>query len=424
MTSTKSTMIKAAVIGGGAAGLLCAGMLSQKGIDVTLFEKNSVLGRKLLITGKGRCNVTNNCPADEVIRNIPHNGRFLYAAVNAFSPQDVMDFFTSRGVELKTERGKRVFPQSDKAHDIQRALVSYCAGCNVIKSEVKDIIIADGEVKGVKTAEKDYFFDAVAVCTGGLSYPLTGSTGDGYRFAKKAGHTVIDPVPSLVPIECREACCEDMMGLSLKNVTLTLFDTLKNKRLYEEMGEMLFCHFGVSGPLVLSASAHIGRGDDERAGIKTGRYKLLIDLKPALDEQTLNNRILGDFEKYKNKNFANALGDLLPAKMIGAVVEKTGIAPFKKVNEITKGERMALIKTLKSFELTISGLRPIDEAIITSGGVKTAEIDPKTMQSRLVKGLYFAGEVIDADAYTGGFNLQIAFSTAYLCARGIAAQCL
>ncbi|MBQ9921669.1 MAG: NAD(P)/FAD-dependent oxidoreductase [Clostridia bacterium] len=411
-------MNRTAVIGAGAAGLLCAGMLAHSGADVTLFEKNAVMGKKLLITGKGRCNVTNDSTPDEVIKNVVRNGKFLYAALNAFTPADVMEFFEKRGVALKTERGKRVFPVSDKAQDIQRALVSYCDGCKKVKATVSRVITCDGAVTGVEADGRIYDFERVVVCTGGLSYPLTGSTGDGYRFASEAGHTVIEPTPSLVPMECREVCCSEMMGLSLKNVTLTLWDSAKNKKLFEEMGEMLFCHFGISGPLVLSASAHIGRNEKDREGIADGRYKIKIDLKPALSEEVLNNRILSDFEKYKNKNFANALGDLLPSKMIPAVIEKTDIPPIKKVNEITRAERMRLIAVLKNFELTLCGFRPIDEAIITSGGVKTSEIDPKTMQSKLTKGLFFAGEVMDVDAYTGGFNLQIAFSTAYLAAMG------
>ncbi len=412
-------MNRVAVIGGGAAGLFCAGTLKAGGADTVIFEKNTVMGKKLLITGKGRCNVTNDCTPDEVIKNVPRNGRFLYAAVNAFSPSDTMNFFRERGVELKTERGRRVFPVSDKAADIQHALVEYCRGCEIVRAAVEKIEIADSRVVGLYAGGKFYEFDSVVVCTGGLSYPATGSTGDGYRFAQAAGHEVIEPMASLVPLECREVCCGEMMGLSLKNVTLTLVDTEKNKRLFEEMGEMLFCHFGISGPLVLSASAHIGRSEKERAGLCDGRYRVIIDLKPALDEPTLDRRILSDFEKYKNKNFSNALCDLLPTKMIPAVVEKTEIPPFKKVNEIMRIERRRLISVLKGFELTVCGFRPIEEAIVTSGGVKTAQIDPKTMRSKPVDGLYFAGEVIDVDAYTGGFNLQIAFSTAYLAAMDI-----
>lgn len=410
-------MNRVAVIGGGAAGLFCAGQLKEAGADVVIFEKNAVMGKKLLITGKGRCNVTNDCTPDEAIKNVPRNGRFLYGALNAFTPEDTKNFFESRGVALKTERGRRVFPVSDKASDIQKALIEYCRGCEVVRATVEKIEISDGKIVGLYADKKFYAFENVVVCTGGLSYPATGSTGDGYKFAREAGHTVIEPMASLVPLECREACCADMMGLSLKNVALTLYDTEKSKKLFEEMGEMLFCHFGVSGPLVLSASAHIGRSDKERAGLSRGRYRVKIDLKPALDEETLNHRLLSDFEKYKNKNFSNALGDLLPAKMIPAVIEKTDISPFKKINEITRAERLKLVTVLKNFELTVCGFRPVTEAIITSGGVKTSEIDPKTMQSKLVEGLYFAGEVIDVDAYTGGFNLQIAFSTAYVAAK-------
>lgn len=423
MTSTKKTMNKAAVIGAGAAGMFCAGTLKSLNADVTIFEKNSVFGKKLLITGKGRCNVTNNCTPDEVIKNVPRGSKFLYSAVNSLTPADLMEFFEKRGVSLKTERGRRVFPVSDSARQIRDTLWDYCKGCKTVKSAVTDIKTENGRVTGLYADGKFYEFDKIVVCTGGLSYPATGSSGDGYSFAESAGHTVIEPMPSLVPMLCKEECCRDMMGLTLKNVTLTLWDSEKKKKLFEEMGEMLFTHFGITGPLVLSASAHIGRSEKERAGLESGRYKVKIDLKPALDQQVLGARVLSDFEKYKNKNFANALGDLLPSGIIPAVIEKTGIPPIKKVNEITRAERIKLIDVLKSFELTVCGFRPIDEAIVTSGGVKTSEIDPKTMQSKLISGLYFAGEVIDADAYTGGYNLHIAFSTAYLAAKSCAQPC-
>ncbi len=398
-----------AVIGGGAAGLMAAGVAYENGASVTVFEKNQKLGRKIAITGKGRCNVTNNCTETEFLNNVVTNPRFLYSADSAFSPSDVMDFFESRKVPLKTERGNRVFPVSDRAYDIVDALGAYASRCRIVHETVTDIAAESGEITGLYVKDRFYPFDAVIICTGGASYPLTGSTGDGYAFAEKLGHTVIEPRGALIPIETDDRY--DLSGLSLKNVTLNV--SLNGKKVYSELGEMLFTHFGVSGPLVLTASSlmkHTPIND----------YQMSIDLKPALDLAALDKRIISDFEKYKNKNFGNALGDLLPIKMIPLVIGMSGISEYKKVYEITKEERLKLASVLKEFPITPVSFRPIEEAIITSGGISVKEINPKTMESKLVSGLYFAGEVIDVDAFTGGFNLQIAFSTGR--AAGIAAS--
>ena len=389
-----------AVIGGGAAGLMAAGVAYENGASVTVFEKNQKLGRKIAITGKGRCNVTNNCSETEFLNNVVTNPRFLYSAVSAFSPSDVMDFFESRKVPLKTERGNRVFPVSDRAYDIVDALGAYASRCKIVHEAVTDIAAENGEITGVYVKDRFYPFDAVIICTGGASYPLTGSTGDGYAFAEKLGHTVVEPRGALIPIETDDRY--ELAGLSLKNVTLNV--SLNGKKVYSELGEMLFTHFGVSGPLVLTASSLM-----KHSPLKD--YRMSIDLKPALDLSALDKRILSDFEKYRNKNFGNALGDLLPIKMIPLVIGMSGISEYKKVYEITKEERLKLASVLKEFPITPVSFRPIEEAIITSGGISVREINPKTMESKLVSGLYFAGEVIDVDAFTGGFNLQIAFST-------------
>ncbi len=379
------------------------------GKSTLLLEKMNRCGRKISITGKGRCNVTNNCTSDDFFANIPTNPRFLYSAYAGFNSQDCMDFFERLGVPLKTERGNRVFPVSDKAEDIVRALEQGCEdyGVNRIFSKVTEIITEDGAVKGVKCGSRTYFAPSVLIATGGKSYPGTGSDGDGYRFAEELGHTVTDIKPSLVPIESDDEYCREMMGLSLKNVVLTLKDTVKNKVVFSEMGEMLFTHFGVSGPLVLSASSHIPQ-------VESGRYIFYIDLKPALDEKKLDERILRDFKEIPNRIFANSLSKLLPSKMIPTVVELSGIDGEKQVNSVTKQERQRLVSLLKAFPVHIRSFRPIAEAIVTSGGVKVSEVSPKTMESKLVKGLYFAGEILDVDGYTGGFNLQIAFSTGCL----------
>ena len=406
-----------AVIGGGAAGLLAAGFAAQSGARVLLFEKNAKVGRKLYITGKGRCNVLNDCDVQTVLANVPRNPRFLYSALGAFGPQEAKAFFEGLGVPLKTERGNRVFPVSDRAADVIDALLRFVkdAGVRIVHEGVTDLLSSDDVVSGVWTGPhtgegKRWEADCVILATGGASYPLTGSTGDGYRFAEAVGHTVAPPRPSLVPLVEAGGVCKSLMGLSLRNVGLTVFEN--NKKIYHDLGEMLFTHFGVSGPLVLSASAHMRRFG-ERA------YRLEIDLKPGLDEAQLDRRLLSDFEKYQNSDFCNALGDLLPRKLIPAVIATCGVDPHCKVNSVTKEQRRALLDTLKAFCIEIAGTRPIAEAIVTSGGVSVKEVDPKTMESKKMPGLYFAGEVLDVDAYTGGFNLQIAWSTGR--AAGLAA---
>lgn len=401
---------KVIVIGAGAAGMMCAGNAALCGGDVIIIEKNSRVGRKVMITGKGRCNVTNNCDSSAFIANVPTNGRFLYSAINSFSTQDTMDFFERNGVPLKTERGNRVFPVSDKAADIVDALHRFIdqSTCKLINDEAAALLVKDGAVYGVKTASGGkYYCDSVVIATGGKSYPLTGSTGTGYLLAKQAGHTIVEPKPSLVPIVSSDTWCKELQGLSLRNVSLTVRSKESHKEIYKDFGEMLFTHFGVSGPIILSASAHL-------AHKQADNYYLSVDLKPALTEKQLDARILRDFEMFINKDIQNSLNKLLPSKIIPTVIRKSGIPFETKCNSVTKEQRCALANAIKNFTINIKGFRPIEEAIVTSGGVSTKEINPKTMESKLCKGLYFAGEVIDADAYTGGFNLQIAFSTGYL----------
>ena len=397
-----------AVIGGGPAGMMGAIYASQNGALVTLFEKNDRLGKKLAITGKGRCNVTNDCENQEFLKNVISNPKFLYASISNFDTSDTKAFFENAGVPLKTERGRRVFPVSDKAIDIVMALKKTMLdyGVTVKNEKVLEIKADCGEVTGIKTSRGEYSFDAVILATGGASYTGTGSDGDGFRFAKELGHEIVPLVPSLVPLETTEDVSE-IMGVSLKNVVLKIRNNENGKIVFEELGEMLFTHFGLTGPLVLSASCHM-------QGMKRAKYSALIDFKPALDRQTLDNRILSDFSKQLNKDFQNSLGSLLPSKIIPFMVRKSGIDPQAKVNSITKEQRTSLVDTLKSLTLEIYGFRPLNEAIVTQGGVKTNEINPSTMESKIVKGLYFAGEVIDVDAYTGGYNLQIAFSTGAL----------
>ncbi len=400
---------KVAIIGGGAAGLMAAYAAAKNGNDVTIFERNPRPARKVMITGKGRCNVTNNCDLETFLANTPHGSRFMYSAFSAFSSQDTMDFFEKQGVPLKTERGNRVFPQSDKAVDIVDALVSAVskAGAKFVNARVSSIGDIKGRVNSVTLENgKEFLFDKVVLATGGMSYPVTGSTGDGYRFAEALGHTVTELRPSLVPIMTKESFCSKLCGLSLKNVKISLFLEGKKKPVFSELGEMMFTDFGITGPLVLSASAYIDKDPQ--------LYTVKIDLKPALDADTLDKRILRDFSAEPNKDFINSLDELLPKRLISVVVHNTGIDPRKKVNSITREDRQRLIKELKELTLHVSRLRPIEEAVITSGGVKLKEIDPTTMQSKLVEGLYFAGEVIDVDCFTGGFNLQVAFSTGYL----------
>lgn len=400
------------VIGGGASGMMCSAVAAERGLDVILLEPNKILGRKLRITGKGRCNVTNNCDIKEFLTNIPGDGRFLYSALNRLSPRDTMELFEGLGLKLKTERGNRVFPVSDNANDVAGALQRYMhrSGVRIERCSAKHILTENSAVVGVQTDEGVIDCRATVICTGGLSYPLTGSKGAGYKMAQELGHTVTERRPSLVPLESDDEYCAQMQGFSLRNVTLSAFED--GKLIYKEFGEMLFTHFGVSGPLVLSASSHMRNFDK-------ANYTLSIDLKPALDEKKLDARLLRDFEKYANRDFANSLGDLAGKAMIPVLIELSGIPADTKVNSITREQRHALLTLFKNFPVSISGPRPIDEAIVTSGGVSTKEINPRTMESKLISGLHFAGEVMDLDAYTGGFNLQIAWSTAYTAANSL-----
>ena len=394
---------KVIVVGGGAAGMMAAGMAAKAGANVILYEKNDMLGKKLAITGKGRCNVTNDCSWEDVLKNIPRNSRFLYSALSSFTPEDAKQFFEQYECPLKVERGNRVFPVSDKSASVISALRKFLQEQKVTikKDHVRALVFRDGAVAGVETERGICCGRCVIVCTGGCSYPLTGSTGDGYIFAQQAGHTVQTPRGSLVPMEEAGDWCAQMQGLSLKNVAVKLISQ-KKKCVYEDFGELLFTHFGLSGPTILSASAHM-KPDEQ--------YRILIDLKPASDEQKLDQRILRDFEKYQNRTIENALQDLYPRSMIPVMLQRAQIDPAMQTNSVTKLQRRTLLELTKAFPVEISGLRPVEEAIITAGGVKVKEIDPKTMESKLVSGLYFAGEVLDVDAYTGGFNLQIAWAT-------------
>ena len=406
---------KVLVVGAGAAGLLAAGTAAEYGAKVTLLEKNQRVGRKIMITGKGRCNITNNCDVQTFIRNVPVNGRFLYSAVSRFSPEDTIAFFEGLGLPLKTERGNRVFPVSERAVDVVDTLRAYVQnnGVRIVNDTAVALILENGEAVGIKCGDQSYFADSVIVCCGGKSYPLTGSTGDGYVLAKQAGHTVTELQPSLVPLESSDPECKSMQGLSLKNVSLKIVDKNSNKELYSDFGEMLFTHFGISGPMVLSASSHI-------RDIPAGTLAAVIDLKPALDSEQLDRRLQNEFRANANKDVSNSFSKLLPRKIIIPVLKRWGVPFDKKCNVVTREERKALCAILKGFTVPISGFRPIEEAIVTSGGVKTDEINPKTMESKLVNGLYFAGEVIDCDAYTGGFNLQIAWSTGRLAGENAA----
>lgn len=408
-------MKKTVIIGGGAAGLMAACAAAEKygGRAVTVIEKNRRPGRKLMITGKGRCNVTNNCDRDTLISNVPANGRFLFSAFSDFGTADTMEFFEKRGVPLKTERGNRVFPVSDKASDIVDALVNTVrkSGVKILTAEAEEILTENSAVTGVRTRDGGILeADSVILATGGMSYPVTGSTGDGYEMAFRLGHTVTPLKASLVPLNVKQGFCSKLSGLSLKNVTLTVYESGRKKPVFSELGEMLFTHFGISGPLVLSASAHMRK-------MGSAEYTAYIDLKPALDEQKLDSRILRDFEEEKNRDFANSLDKLLPKSIIPVIISLSGIAPDTKVNQISREQRARLCGVLKALRLDITGFRPIEEAIITGGGISVKEINPSTMESKLVSGLFFAGEIIDADAYTGGFNLQIAFSTGHLAGK-------
>ncbi len=396
------------IIGGGAAGMLCAVTAAKSGARVAILERNDRLGKKLAITGKGRCNVCNNSDNETIMKNIPRNARFLYSALSQFSAADVMELFESLGVPLKTERGNRVFPQSDKAFDIVQALKKEISRLKVevIYEQCTELIIEDGACLGARTKKREVRAAATVLATGGKSYPLTGSDGFGYTLAQQAGHTIIPPEPSLSAMETREKPLE-AAGLQLRNISMKLLDS--EKCIYEDFGELYLMNYGISGPTVLSASAHIPK-------MESGRYSVRVDLKPALTEKQLDARILRDFDERRGQRFADSLRGLLPAQLVPMIVRNSGIDPDKKVDEISKAERAALLKSLKELSFTITKFRPIDEAIITRGGVSVKEISPKTMESKLCRGLYFAGEIIDCDAYTGGFNLQIAFSTGYTAA--------
>lgn len=411
MRSMKELKHKVIVVGGGAAGMMAAGMAAKHGARVVLLEQNDRLGKKLAITGKGRCNVANCCSEEEVLKNIPRNSRFLFSALHSFTPDQAIAFFEEYGCKLKVERGNRVFPESDKSASVIQALQQYLRQQNVEirRAKVQQILVENGRVRGVLTDQGTVYGRCVILCTGGCSYPLTGSTGDGYRMAAAVGHEIIEPRGSLVPLEENGDWCARMQGLSLRNVGVKLINQ-KKKTVYEDFGELLFTHFGLSGPTILSSSAHMKTGD---------QYRIVIDLKPALDEQKLDQRFLRDLEQYQNKTIENALQDLYPKTMIPVMVERAEIPLDTKANSLTKQQRRRLLELTKGFSIEIAGTRPVSEAIITAGGVKTKEVDPKTMESKLVNGLYFAGEILDVDAYTGGFNLQIAWSTGY--AAGVAA---
>ena len=413
--------MKVVVIGGGPAGMMSAITSAENGNDVILLEKNKSLGKKLLITGKGRCNITSSLPMEDFIKNTPGNGMFLYSAFNSFTNQDIIQFLKEQGLEVKEERGNRIFPITDKSQDVlncfEKRLESLKNVKIIYQMPVEEIIIdSNNKVIGVKCKNNDIIkADKVILATGGKSYPLTGSTGDGYEMAKKLGHTIVNIKPSLVPLETYEQDLhQSLQGLSLRNVKIKLVDENKKKEIYEDFGEMLFTHFGVSGPVILSASAHLVRYKNIYELLKNKKIKLQIDLKPALTEEKLNDRILRDFEEFKNKSFKNSLDKLLPQKLIPIIIEYSGIDKEKQVNSITKQERMKLIKLLKGFKVTIKNFRKIEDGIITAGGINIKEVNPKTMESKKIEGLYFAGEILDVDSYTGGFNLQIAYSTGFV----------
>ena len=409
------------IIGGGPAGMIAGISAAKSGNKVTILEKMNSCGKKLLITGKGRCNITNSTDLNGFIENTPNNGKFLYGALNNFNNKDIINLLEKEGVKTKAERGGRIFPVSDKSIDVLEVLIKILKKLNVkilTNTKVEKIIIREGKVEGVKTAntnkeqiKSELKADKIILATGGKSYPVTGSTGDGYKMAEELGHTVTKIKPSLVPLTSKDIVCAKLQGLSLRNIAIELKN--EDKIIYKDFGEMLFTHYGVSGPVILSSSAYLIRYKNAENLLKNNNIKLHIDLKPALTEEKLDLRILRDFEEVKNKEFKNSLSKLLPQKLIPVVIEKTGINPYKRINEITKQERQKIITILKNFEIIINGVRPIEEAIITSGGISIKEINPKTMESKLIKGLYFAGEIIDVDSLTGGFNLQIAWSTGY-----------
>lgn len=417
--------MKVIIIGGGPAGMLAAISSAQNGNEVTILEKMDMLGKKLLITGKGRCNITSNIPIEDFIKNIPGNGMFMYSSFNNFDNTDIIKLLQEEGVDTKVERGNRIFPVSDKSQDVQKALIKRLKKLNVkivLNAKVESILVneereAYGVVAKINGKKEKILAEKIIIATGGKSYPGTGSTGDGYAILKQLGHTITQIRPSLVPLTASKdkglELCKNMQGLSLKNVQIKLKDMQKNKIIYEDFGEMLFTHFGVSGPTILSGSAHLLRYKNVDELLKNGNIELSIDLKPALTDEKLDERILRDFNEEKNKVFKNSLDKLLPKKMIDTIIELSGINSNKKVNEITKKERLELVRVLKNVRICISGFRPIEEAIVTSGGVTIKEINPKTMESKIIKNLFVAGEIIDVDAYTGGFNLQIAYSTGY-----------
>ena len=410
-------MSKVIVIGGGPAGMMSAITAAEKGNEVLIIEKMPSFGRKLLITGKGRCNITSSLYMSEFIKNTPGNGMFLYSAFQNYTNKDIIEFLKREGLEVKEERGNRIFPVTDKSSDVLECFIKRMKELNIktkLNTRVEKILIKNYEVMGVRTNNEIIQADKIILATGGKSYPLTGSTGDGYEIAENIGHTITEIKPSLVPLEIYEKDeCKKLQGLSLRNVKIKIENIEKKKEIYEDFGEMIFTHFGISGPTVLSGSAHLVKYKDIETLLKNKKIKLIIDLKPALSEEQLDNRILRDFKEFKNKCYKNSLDKLLPKKLIPLIIELSKIDENKKVNEITKEERKRLIHLIKSFEITIKGFRPVEEAIITCGGINIKEINPKTMESKLIKNLYFAGEIIDVDAYTGGFNLQIAYSTGY-----------
>ena len=414
--------MKTIVIGGGPSGMMAAITAKKQGDEVILLEKKESLGRKLLITGKGRCNITSSLSMDEFIKNTPTNGRFLYSSFEQFTNLDIIEFLKKHGLKVKEERGNRIFPITDKSIDVLKCFEKEIQDLKIkieYNTKVKEILVKKEndkiKVVGIKTDKKEIFADKVILATGGKSYPLTGATGDGYDMAEKLGHKIVKIRPSLVPLETyNDDICKSLQGLSLKNVKIKIIDLEKSKEIYEDFGEMIFTHFGISGPIILSSSAHLCRYKNIEEKLKNKKIILKIDFKPALSKEKLDTRILRDFNEVKNKQFKNSLDKLLPQKLIPVVIKKSNINPLKKVNEITKEERKKLVELLKSFTLEIKEFRPIEEAIITNGGIDTKQINPKTMESKLVNGLFFAGEIIDVDSYTGGFNLQIAYSTGYV----------
>ena len=416
--------MKVIIIGGGPAGMLAAITAAKNGNETTIIEKNNRLGKKLLITGKGRCNITSSIDISNFINNIPGNGKFLYSAFQNYTNKDIINFLEKNGVSVKEERGNRIFPKSDRSLDVEKAFEREITKLHInvkLNSKVTKIMVKNNKVEGVKylnseDIEKTLYADKIILATGGATYPLTGSTGDGYKMAEQLGHTVTKIKPSLIPLTASKGSiktCQELQGLSLRNVAIRLMDAEKSKKIYEDFGEMIFTHFGVSGPTILSSSAHLLRYKNVEELLANGKIILEIDLKPALSEQQLDLRIQRDFSANKNKEFKNSLDALLPQKLVPVIVDLSGIDEDKKVNEVTKEERLKLVELLKKFTVTISGFRPLEEGIITAGGISVKEINPKTMESKIVEGLFFAGEIIDVDAYTGGFNLQIAYSTGY-----------